>query len=173
MLIRKPVEIDISRLQDFLELVISDTSKKEGIEEDDFVLEEVKSKMEVLKNYLQEPDKDSRFLTALDGKKIIGTISSTLCGGKILELLGNKVEREFQIGIIYIHPDYQRKGVATNLFNEMNKILKNREIIKFYLDSGYIEAQKYWKKKLGSPLFVEKNCWGEGVDHMIWKSSLN
>ena len=173
MVIKKPVETDISGLQDFLELVISDTSKKEGIEEDDFVLEEVESKMKVLKNYLQEPDKDSRFLIALDGEKIIGTISSTLCGGKILELLGNEVKREFQIGIIYIHPDYQRKGVATNLFNEMNEILKNRGITNFYLDSGYIEAQKYWKKKLGAPLFIEKDCWGEGVDHMIWKSSLN
>jgi hypothetical protein len=69
MLIRKPVETDISGLQEFLELVISDTSKKEGIEEDDFIFGEVKSKMEVLKNYLQEPDKDSRFLIALDGEK--------------------------------------------------------------------------------------------------------
>lgn len=173
MMIRKPMETDISQLQDFLELVISDTSKKEEIEEDDFISEEVESKIKVLKNYLQEPDKDSRFLIALDGEKIIGTISSSFCRDKILELVGNKVEKEFQIGIVYIHPDYQKKGVATNLLNEMYEILKNRGIKEFYLDSGYLEAQKYWKKKLGAPLIVEKDCWGEGIHHMIWKSSLN
>lgn len=172
-MIRKPVESDVSKVQDFLELVISDTSKKEGVEEEDFVSEEVGCKMEVLKNYLEKPDRDISFLIALDEDKIIGTISSSFCRDEILELLGSKVRGKYQIGIVYIHPDYQRKGVATNLLNEMNEILKDRGITEFYLDSGYLEAQKYWERKLGAPLFVRKDHWGEGVDHMIWRSSLN
>ncbi len=172
MIIKKPMETDVSKLQDFLELVISDTSKKEGGEEEEFILEEVRGKMKVLKNYLQHPDKDTSFLIAVDGEQIIGTISSSFCRGKILEFLGNRVEKEFQIGTVYIHPDYQRKGVAVSLLNRMNEILKGKGIKEFYLDSGYLEAQKYWKRKLGAPLFVKKDYWEEGIDHMIWKSGL-
>lgn len=172
-MIRKPVESDIYKVQDFLELVISDTSKKEGVEEEGFVSEEVECKIEVLKKYLQESDRDISFLIALDKDKIIGTISSSFCRNEILELLGSKVKGKYQIGIVYIHPDYQKKGIATNLLNEMNEILKGRGVTEFYLDSGYLEAQKYWKRKLGTPLLVRKDHWGKGVDHMIWRSSLN
>lgn len=173
MIIKKPMETDILKLHDFWELVISDTSKKEGIEEENFVLEEIEYKMTVLKKYLQEPDKDISFLMAVDRDKIIGTISSSLCRDEILKLLGNKVKDKIQIGIVYIHPDYQRKGIATNLLNEMIGILKGNGVKEFYLDSGYLEAQKYWKVKLGAPIFVEKDYWGEGADHMIWRSSFN
>lgn len=37
----------------------------------------------------------------------------------------------------------------------------------FVLDSGFISAQVYWKKKLGEPVVVVKNYRGDGTDYLI------
>jgi hypothetical protein len=47
--------------------------------------------------------------------------------------------------------------------------LQNRGIEEFCLDSGYLSAQKIWRKKFGEPDYLLKDYWGEGYNHMIWR----
>ncbi len=68
----------------------------------------------------------------------------------------------------FILPDYQKKGIGTLLLNAILTVLHGQHIEEFALDSGYSQAQKVWKKKLGEPTLVLKDHWGEGADHMVW-----
>ncbi|QQE73821.1 hypothetical protein KDJ56_18390 [Brevibacillus composti] len=65
----------------------------------------------------------------------------------------------------------QRRGIGSLLLNLMICPLQARGIGEFCLDSGYKEAQKVWKKRLGEPNYVLRDYWGEGFDHLIWKRS--
>jgi hypothetical protein len=49
--------------------------------------------------------------------------------------------------------------------------LINKGINEFCPDSGYPNAQKIWRKKLGEPDYLLKDYWGPGHDHMIWRRS--
>ena len=55
----------------------------------------------------------------------------------------------------------------------MYHTLQHRGIEEFCLDSGYIRAQKIWKKKFGDPDYLLKNYWDEGYDHMVWRIKVN
>ena len=65
----------------------------------------------------------------------------------------------------------QRRGIGSLLLNLMICPLQARGIGEFCPDSGYKEAQKVWKKRLGEPNYVLRDYWGEGFDHLIWKRS--
>ena len=78
MKIKKPLKNNLPQLEEFFRIVISDTAKKEEITIPDFVDDEVTEKMKYCENYFKEESNIS-LLIALDGEKIIGTISSSYC----------------------------------------------------------------------------------------------
>jgi hypothetical protein len=55
----------------------------------------------------------------------------------------------------------------------MYRTLSNKGIEEFCLDSGYMRAQKIWKKKYGDPNYWLENYWGEGYHHMIWRVKMD
>ena len=168
MKITKLLERDLYQLEEFFKVVISDTAQKEGITIPGFVDEEVEEKMELCRKFFKE-DNNISILIAMDGSRIIGTISSSYCNLDIKSVIKDLEEDAVKIGAVYIHPSCQRRGIAKLLLTSMCRILKSKDIKEFYLDSGYKSAQIYWRQQFGEPFFIAKEYWGPEADNMIWK----
>lgn len=161
---------DIKQLKEFFSTVIIDTFIKEGIGEKlDDIKNEIKAKENYLESDFQSNGEKRFFLIALDGDKIIGSIEFGPASDLICDCTNNNFKELLEVGTVFVLPDYQGIGVGNLLLNRIYFALQNKGIAEFCLDSGYIHAQKIWKKKFGEPDYRLKDFWGEGYDHMIWK----
>lgn len=172
--IRRPTREDIRELNQFFRIVITDTFSKEGISEK---LEDLEDEIEVKKKYLNS-DFDSNgekryFLIAVYGDRIIGSIEYGPASELINNCTNHALKELMEVGTVFVHPDFQRKGVGNRLLNAMYCTLHNMGIEEFCLDSGYATSQKIWRKKFGEPHYLLKDYWGEGYDHMIWRIKVN
>lgn len=168
--IRRPRIADIKQLKEFFSNVIIDTFTKEGIGEKlDDIKDEIKVKEKYLQNDFESNGEKRFFLIALDVDKIIGSIETGPASDLIIDCTNNNFKELLEVGTVFVHPDYQRIGVGNLLLNNMYFTLQDKGIEEFCLDSGYINAQKIWKKKFGEPYYWLKDYWGKGYDHMIWK----
>lgn len=172
--IRRPRAEDIEELNQFFSKVIRDTFDREGLSEllDD-MKDEIENKKQYLKTDLDSNGENRYFLIAFYENEIVGSIEY----GPVSELITTCTEgayrEDIEVGTVFVHPDYQRRGLGTLLLNLMILTLQNRGINDFCLDSGYKNAQKVWKKKFGEPDYLLKDYWGAGSDHMIWKRTTN
>lgn len=167
--IRRPKIEDKDELHRFFRDVIIDTFAKEGIAH---LTKDIDEEIEIKKSYLhsdyESGGKNRYFLLASHDSTIVGTVeygpaSRLIC--KTHHAYCDLVE----IGTVFVHPNYQKKGIGTLLLQSILTILKDRKIEEFCLDSGYKNAQKYWKNKFGNPDIILKDYWGESFHHMIWK----
>lgn len=174
VMIRRPKIEDKEELNRFFAEVVTDTFAREGLAE---LREEIGNEIKAKNRYLQS-DYDSSgevryFLLALARERIIGSIEY----GRASELIDRCTDGELrtlvEVGTVFVHPDYQGRGVGNLLLNAMYSTLKTRGIAQFCLDSGYTHAQKIWRKKFGEPAYVLKDFWSEGFDHMIWRVKLD
>ncbi|TYS87473.1 GNAT family N-acetyltransferase [Rossellomorea aquimaris] len=173
--IRRPRIEDQEELIQFFSKVIKHTFSKEGLEE---LLDDIENEIEIKKQYLKS-DLDTNgtnryFLIAFDknNAEVIGTIEYGPASELITTCTDGEIKEMYEIGTVFVHPDYQGRGVATLLLNVMFLTFLNRGIQEFCLDSGYANAQKIWKRKFGEPHYWLKDYWGDGADHMIWKKSM-
>ena len=113
------------------------------------------------------------YLIAISQKKIIGIIGYGKANSLIIEQLNIDVAGVPEIKSVYIHPDFQGKGVGSFLLEKIVSELKNKKISRFCLDSGFKNAQVFWTKKLGAPKRTLKDYWAKGVDHMIWMAEID
>lgn len=174
--IRRPRFEDNKELNEFFSVVIKDTFAKEGISElVDDIEREIESKKQKLNCDFKSNGENRYFLIAVDKKnnKIIATIEYGPASDLINICTDGALKELYEIGTVFVHPDYQRRGVGTLLLNVMFLTLLNKGINEFCLDSGYANAQKIWKKKFGEPDYLMKDYWDEGADHMIWKGCTN
>ncbi|MED2793393.1 GNAT family N-acetyltransferase [Bacillus wiedmannii] len=160
--IRRLHSDDVDELNMFFRLVITHTFKNEGLSQllDD-IENEINTKKQYLKNDLESND------------KIIGTIEIGLASTLINSCTGGVFKDLYEIGTVFVLPEYQRNGIGKLLLNAMYITLLSRGITEYCLDSGYKKAQSIWTKKFGEPSYVLKDYWGESSDHMIWKKSLH
>ena len=171
--IRRPKLEDREELIQFFRKVISDTFAKEGLEGlIDEIEDEIEHKKKYLNTDLESSGENRYFLIALDGDKIIGTIEYGIASDLINSCTDGELREMVEIGTIFVYPEYQRRGIGNLLLNVMYLTLQNRCIEEFCLDSGYVNAQKIWKKKFGEPNYLLKDYWGEGYDHMIWRRKI-
>ncbi|MGD6831276.1 GNAT family N-acetyltransferase [Sutcliffiella halmapala] len=172
--LRRPRIEDNKELNKFFRTVINDTFMKEGIGDK---LEDIEDEIEAKKTYLEsdlESNGEKRFfLIALDGAKIIGTIEYGAASDLIRKCTDNAFKDLIEVGTVFVDPAYQRKGIGNLLLNKMYKALSNKGIEEFCLDSGYMRAQKIWKKKYGDPNYLLEDYWGEGYHHMIWRVKMD
>ncbi|MDX8360521.1 GNAT family N-acetyltransferase [Cytobacillus sp. IB215316] len=174
--IRRPRSGDKIELNQFFSTVIKDTYAREGLSE---LFDEIENEIENKKQYLKcDFDSNGRnryFLIASDknDNKIIGTIEYGPASELINSCTGSILKELYEVGTVFVHPDFQHRGIGTLLLNVMFLTLLNRGIKEFCLDSGYTNAQKVWKKKFGEPDYLMKDYWGEGFDHMIWRRWTN
>lgn len=174
--IRRPKIADHKELIQFFSTVIKDTYAREGLSD---LHEDIEKEIECKKQYLKcdfnSNGQDRYFLIALDQScnKIIGTIEYGPASELINTCTDGALKGWYEVGTVFVHPMYQRRGIGNLLLNVMFLTLLNRGVKKFCLDSGYTNAQKIWKKKFGEPDYLLKDYWSEGGDHMIWKRCIN
>lgn len=168
--IRRPKFEDIQELNQFFRIVITDTFNKEGIGDR---LEGINNQIEIKEKYLIndfETNGEKRyFLIALNKEKVIGSIEYGPARGLISNCTINDLKGLTEIGTVFVHPDYQKMGIGNLLLKKMYFTLQDKGIEEFCLESGYISAQKIWKKKFGEPDYLLNDYWEKGNDHMIWK----
>lgn len=160
---------DIKSAYTVFEVSITDAFQKEGIgdfKED--ILREIQHKKNLLNSALDNPDSKIYFLVAKVADKVIGTISFGPCGNDIKNSTNGELDSIGELGSLYILPDYQNKGVGSELINSMINHLNKLGIEEFCLDSGYSRAQERWIKKFSKPYIIAKDYWGEDADNMVW-----
>lgn len=166
--ITRPRKIDSEELHILFQTTIADAFKRDGIDDPDGILDEVKKQMEFLNQDYESKGSKLFFLIARTEEKIIGTIAYS----KPSELIRSNLKVDCQnipeITSVYILPEYQGKGVGTLLFNAIMVCLLNKKTELFCLDGGYKKSQSFWIKKLGDPTVTLKDYWGKGLDHLIW-----
>ncbi|MED1203016.1 GNAT family N-acetyltransferase [Heyndrickxia acidicola] len=174
--VRRPVLADKEDLYQFFSKVIRDTFAREGLSK---MKEDIKNEIETKKSYLESDfksnGKDRFFWLANDYKKnkVIGCIEYGPASELILACTNGELKGWFEIGTVFVDPDYQRQGIGSLLFQIMQLTLQSRGIQSFCLDSGYSNAQYVWKKKLGEPEYLLRDYWGKGNSHMIWRRHTN
>jgi len=162
MQIDMPAAADEEELYSFYRRTITDTFKKNGIDDPQGVIHEVGHQMKTFST----PD-DLLMLARLDGK-IIGTIAYGKMNKSVSTNIPECLNDLKEIKGVYIHPDYQGEGIGSFLWKKMINTLKNQNVDKVCLDSGYRISQQYWKKKIGEPTFFMKDYWGKGEHQLIW-----
>ncbi|WP_059173048.1 GNAT family N-acetyltransferase [Bacillus sp. FJAT-27445] len=167
---KRPVSSDNEELLRFFRTVITDTYEKEGISgKVDDLEEEIKTKEAYLKKDLETGGKERYFLIAKIGGNIIGSIEFGPASSIIQECTLSELKGFMEVGTVFVHPDFQRRGIGNSLLEAIFFAMKSRGIETCCLDSGYKNAQQIWKKKFGEPDYLLKDYWGEGFDHMIWR----
>lgn len=171
--IRRPEADDIDELHCFFRTVITDTFRKEGISDKVYDLEEeIKTKQCYLENDIKSGGVDRFFLIALEAGNIIGTIEHGPASPLIINCTNKRFQHLYEVGTVFVHPAYQRKGIGNRLLQEMYLTLHNHEVEEFCLDSGYRRSQTIWRKKFGEPDYFMKDYWGKELHHMIWRLNI-
>lgn len=168
--ITHPQKEDKKEINQLFEAVITQTFKDYGFYDKyrkDVNYEIGKQEKALLQDF-NTNGKDVYFLIAHDDKKIIGTIAFGKASSDIERYSNGKLKTVPEIKSAYVLPDYQGKGIGTQLFDTIVNALREYGYSEFCLDSGYPKAQAYWSKKLGNPIVRIKNRWGAGNDYLIW-----
>lgn len=174
VMIRRPVKEDIHQIEKFFRIVLEDTFRKEGIEENIYdMLEELASKKRYLASDFHSGVEERYFLIAVSGREILGTMESGKQSKLLLNLTKGKLSHLPEVGTAFVHPDHQGQGIASLLLEEMEKELERKGFAEYCLDSGYQRAQKIWFSKFGTPCYIFENYWAQGVSHMIWKVKIS
>jgi GNAT superfamily N-acetyltransferase len=171
--IRRPGKDEVTELHEFFSIVITDTFMKEDIGHKlDDINDEIELKIKYLENDFESKGEKRYFLIAVSGDRVIGTIEYGPASDLIVQCTKKELQGLPEIGTVFVHPDFQGKGLGNQLLKAMYLSLQERRLEEFCLDSGYKRAQRIWIKKFGDPDYLLKDYWGEGFDHMIWKIAL-
>ena len=163
-----PKKENIRELHNLFAIVITDSFKKDGIDDENGIQNEVEKQLELLNQNFDYINSDTFFLIAMIKDKIIGTIAYSKPNNIIVKNLNIDLSNIPEITSVYVLLEFQRQGVGSLLFKEILKYLKQKNINNFYLDCGYKNSQSFWTKKLGKPTLTLKDYWGEELDHLIW-----
>jgi GNAT superfamily N-acetyltransferase len=169
----RPKFEDIELINEFFQIVIRDTFERNGISDlVDTIAEEIEYKRRCLNQDIESDGKNRCFLIAKEDDKIVGSIEYGPSNELIDSCTNGELKELFEIGTVFVHPDYQKKGIGSRLLNQIFKQLDKINIKEICFDSGYKSAQRIWIKKFGKPEYHLKNYWGEDADHMIWRISM-
>ncbi|PKM50286.1 MAG: GNAT family N-acetyltransferase [Firmicutes bacterium HGW-Firmicutes-7] len=172
--IRRPITQDIESMNLFFELVLRNTFERNGIGNLTNALDgEIEGKKKCLEQDIKSNGKERCFFIATIDNILVGTIESGPPNDIIIKNTSNEYIDLLEVGTVFVHPDYQKQGIGNMMLNHIFNDLANRGVKEFCLDSGYKSAQKIWKKKFKEPVYLLKDYWGEGTDHMIWRSSVS
>lgn len=173
IIIRRPENRDVHILYKLFEDTLIDAFERESIHMPDLLESEMEEKKAFLMEDLNTGGKARFFLIA----EMDGVIAGTICIGAsnplIHEETNGALDKVLEIGTVFVHPDYQKRGIATLMVDSMLAVLLGRGEESFCLDSGYKIAQGIWIKRFGQPEFLNVNKWGEGNPHMIWHKRLS
>lgn len=166
--IRRPMVEEKDSIYDFFEVVLKHTFYINGIEDLEELLEEIQDKKRNIDQDFETDGKNRFFLIAEFNGEIIGTIEYGESNELIRKVTDNEYKDIPEIGTVFVHPKYQKRGVASLMLYNIFQRLSDEGVREVCLDSGYKAAQKIWCKIFGSPAYCLDKYWGED-DHMIWK----
>jgi GNAT superfamily N-acetyltransferase len=134
---------------DLIKRIVTDGFVEEGIDirkEKKHLDEELRIQFERIREH------SHHYLLAQKGKAVIGMIAHLQpCGAVRLAMknldMGSPSIRE--IVAVYVHPDYQRRGIGSRLFSEMLDVLRHDKVEYFSVSTGYKKGRAFWTKKLG------------------------
>ena len=170
VVVRRPRIEEIDSINKFFELVIRDTFAKNGIADlIETLEEEIEDKKKCLNQDIKSNGRERYFLIVTIDDMIVGSIEYGPSNDLIIRCTNGELKDLVEIGTVFVHPEYQRKGIGNKMLIHILNELKNQGIKEFCFDSGYKTAQKIWTKKFGDPEYYLKNYWGEGADHMVWR----
>lgn len=166
--IKKPCFDDLPQIKKLFHESITDTFQKEGIalvyaEE---MQEQIREKIQKVAVSLQKGI--GNYLVAKEGEEVVGIIAYGEVNSTILEYYDVTGETP-EVQSVYILPDYQQKGIGTQLFHAILQVLQEEGFKGFCLDSGFHSAQKFWEKRLGKASVMISDLYGLGKHYMIWK----
>ncbi|SCY56497.1 GNAT family N-acetyltransferase [Alkaliphilus peptidifermentans] len=171
--ISRPKIEDIELINEFFEVVIRDTFQRNGISDlVDTINEEIVDKRRILNQDFKSDGNNRYFLIAKEEEKIVGTIEYGPSNELLISCTNGELKELVEIGTVFVHPNYQKKGIGSRMWNLIFKELEKKGIEEFCFDSGYKSAQQTWIKKFGNPQYFLKDYWGEDAHHMVWRISL-
>lgn len=172
--LRRPLAEETEALNAFFKLVLEHTFESNGISElVESLQEEITDKRKCLNEDFESEGQSRFFLVAVQGESIVGTIAFGPSNATIVDSSNGALKDTLEIGTVFVHPDYQKRGILSLLLKGILEALALKGVTQFCFDSGYPIAQKIWTKKFGPPRYHLKDYWAEGADHMIWAIALD
>ena len=98
------------------------------------------------------------FLVAENEKGVVGY----LCAGKPRD---NDIPYEYEIYAFYVHPDFQRKGVGSNLFDKFKEKIQGSSFCVYVLD-GNMKGINFYQK-MGGTRYPEFDKEQEAYHYMM------
>lgn len=170
VVVRRPKIEEIESVNEFFELVIRDTFERNGIADlVETLEEEIEDKRKCLNEDIESNGENRYFLIVTIDDMIIGSIEYGPANNLIITCTNGELKDLVEVGTVFVHPEYQTKGIGNLMLMHLYNELNNKGIKEFCIDSGYKSAQKIWIKKFGEPEYHLKDYWGEGADHMVWR----
>lgn len=171
--INRPKIEDVEKINEFFQLVLKDTFRKNALDNlTELLAEEIECKRNFLNRDLRSNGENMFFLIAKENNKILGTIEYGPSNELIVSCTDGKLKDIKEIGTVFVHPEYQEKGIGSKMVSVIFEKMLEEGIEEFCMDSGYKSAQKIWTTKFGKPEYLLKDYWGEGGDHMIWRKDI-
>lgn len=173
LVMSSPTRDDQDEINKLIEIVLNDNWVKNGLAEfEDGLIEEIQVKKAYLENFLSNgPDARTFIMAKLHGE-IVG-IAEFGPVNEIIESCGDETLNRLQeVGTVFVLPKYHRLGFGTKLMNAISERLVEIGETEFCIDSGYKTAIPIWTHKYGEPVYLLKDYWGPGGDHMVWKATI-
>ncbi len=167
--IRAVTKFDFDELKKLLKITIFDIFTKNGIIDSHELKNEIEDKSIKVYNAIIEEKSNSKYYVAEINKCIIGIAGYSSINNDIKANIEIENYDAYELGTVYILPEYQRIGAGTLLIENIIESMKKFGIYEFYLDCGYKTSQFYWFKKFGKPYKIVRNKFGKDQDYMIWK----
>ena len=170
LIINRPDINDVLQIHELFSITIKNNFKEEGVL--NTLEEEANNEIETLKQNLQfdfdTKGEKEHFLIAKLSDQVLGTIAFGAPNSIVRNHLKLEDLKIPEVKSVYVLPGFQGKGIGSLLLKVMLRLLKDKKINAFYLDSGYRKAQQFWKRKLGDPTWLLPDYWPGGNPHMIW-----
>jgi len=170
----RPKKEDVDQIHHlFIKTVKNNFQQEEILDSSGDLIEGViEDLLKVLKQDLDNDGENEYHLIAKANDEIIGTIACGKPNQIILENIKLDLSKTPEIKSVYILPKFQGKRIGRLLFNNILTHLDKNGVKAFCLDSGYHNAQKFWKRKLGDPICTLPEYWTPNHHHMIWYSEI-
>lgn len=168
--ISRPKVEEVELINKFFQTVLIDTFERNGISDlVELLEEETQDKRRCLSQDIESNGENRYFLIAKVNDMIVGSIEYGPSNDLIISCTNGELKDLVEIGTVFVHPDYQNKGIGSRMLNEIFLEMQRKGIKEFCFDSGYKIAQKTWIKKFGKPEYHLCDYWGENADHMVWR----
>ena len=175
LIVRRPASSDIEQIHSLFETTLLHTFEQEAISVS--ISGDLEDEIEALKqtlarDFASEGDLEY-FLLACDGNRVIGTVAHGPSGRFMRAHVSADHARTPEIKCLYVHPDYQGRGIGSLLIAAIVRRLQSIGTEAVCFDSGYRQAQRRWIRKFGEPTVILPDHWAPGAPHMFWYRQLD